>query len=157
MRFITQSIALAVLFVFGLAANPASANCHSMLEAAQAKLDKVPEGYAKRRQIEKLINKARKFQDDKSKKKKCGNILKKANKQLKKAGQGGGGRKSAGGGGEQCSALISKLEDLAPQFETIIPKHNRIQATLTKAKGFKEEGKMKNCAKAINNTLKAIN
>ena len=158
MRSLSMSVALAAVFIFGFQANPASANCHAKLEAAQAKLDKVPGDYGKRKQIEKLLAKAEKFKDDKKKKKKCGNILKKANKQLNKAGQGsGGGGKKSAGGGDQCSALIAKLEDEAPSYEMIKPKYNRIQTTLTNARGLREKGKKKQCVKVINKTLKAIN
>ena len=74
MRLFTAAAILAALFVIGFAANPASANCHAKVEAARAKLGKVPEDYAKRQKIEKLIYKAEKFQDDKVKKKKCATL-----------------------------------------------------------------------------------
>ena len=127
MRFLTSTIALAALFVFGFAANPASANCHANLEAAQTRLDKVPGDYAKRGQIEKLINKAKKFQDDKTKKKKCGKIIKKANKLLKKAsGSAGGKDKSSGGGDAECLALIEKIETNIEGFESRMAAYNYI-------------------------------
>jgi murein DD-endopeptidase MepM/ murein hydrolase activator NlpD len=105
MRYFTLTVILTALFVISLTANPASANCHTKIEAVRAKLDLVPKDNPKRQKLTGMINKAKKIQNDEEKKKKCGKILKKAEKMLKgvlkqaeKGGKGKNGRKGKSGG-----------------------------------------------------------
>ncbi len=150
MRYFTTTVALVVLFVFGFAAKPASANCHTKLEAAQAKLDKVPGGYDKRAEIEKLISKAEKFKDNKKKKKKCGKILKKVNKMLKKAGKG---NRAAS---DKCAALIKEAESNLFLVPAQAPPRSLFVSNIVQAKKYKAKGSHKKCVKIMEKTIQEM-
>ncbi|NQV84945.1 MAG: hypothetical protein HQ494_14130 [Rhodospirillales bacterium] len=149
MRFLTISVFLAAFFIIGFTPDPASANCHAKIEAAEAKLEKVPEANPKREKIADLIAKAKKFQSNKEKKKKCGNFIKKANKQLKAALKKGGG-----GGGGKCADLILNVEANMSAFEARKKKYDLIMDDVLEAKKLLGEGDEKGCSKAAKRAMK---
>ena len=94
MRYFTKAVILTGLLSIGFTANPASAHCHASIEDARARLAIFQGSENNRKNIENSINKAEKFKDDKLKKK-CGNILAKATKNLPKgSAKNGSGKKT---------------------------------------------------------------
>ena len=151
MRIFSVAIAIAALFLIGMTAHPATANCHAKLEAAEEKLSAIPKDMAVRQQIMKKIANAKKFKDHKKKKKKCGKILKKVNKLLKKAGKQAG-KEGIGG----CAGLIETAEQdisgVRPQARNL----SRWVSNIVEAKEYNAAGKKRECVQLMKKTIKQI-
>ena len=81
-----MTVILTAVFLSSFLAKSAAANCHGEIAAFREKLDLVSNDNPKRQKLTGMFNKAEKFQNDKKKKRKCGNILRKAFKLLEGSG-----------------------------------------------------------------------
>ena len=152
MRISGLAAALAALLMTGLAATPAGANCHPKFEATEAKLRAIAKDIPVRPQLMNMTAKAKKFKDDKKKKKMCEKILIRVNNLIKKVEELDGKEGFVG-----CAALIGKADYDLLLITRRHPNHASWTSKIHEAKGYNAEGKYKKCQKLMKKTTRTLN